>query len=197
MEAATQTTQKPEGGKSPEPDPLEGGPDALGKAAEGGDDAKALSTREEQEALDFLLSSSEALPHKVPVTLLTDKGDRTIMWRVRQMDGREIDAIEERNRKGSGGPYAELDDLRVNAEMVANATLWPDVTSERFRTPAPTDTNPSPAPDADPTDAVLRVFRWQSGLLAGISGEIRRVSGWSADRVGKAQRVLVDAAGNS
>ena len=45
-------------------------------------------------------------------------------------------------------------------------------------------------------DALVARFGTQIGLLAGVASAIREAAGWNRERVGKASRVLVEAAGN-
>ncbi|MCA1571142.1 MAG: hypothetical protein LC798_12665 [Chloroflexi bacterium] len=81
---------------------------------------------------------------------------------------------------------------------MAAATVSPDIRSEEFRRPAEaTERNPGREPDADPADALLRVFMFQSGLLSGVAGEIRSISGYDPNRVGQAKRSLTRAVGGS
>lgn len=191
--AAGQTPGAGQASAAKPPEGDEHAPEAVTEAAQSPDAAKRLTENEEQEALDFLLGASGPLPFKLPVTIYTDRGDRKIGWTIRQLDGKRILALEDEHTDDQTG---KVDDLALNAAIVAEATIFPDVASEKFRTPPPVDGRTF-APDAAPTDALLRIFRFQSGLLTGIAAQVRSISGWSVDRVGSAQRVLVDAAGNS
>jgi hypothetical protein len=189
------TGTRPRQDAEPKTTGAEGAPDALEAAAKGVEQAKQITDAEEQEALDFLLSPHGPVEHSVPVTLLTPAGKKTIRWRIRQMDGKRILALEDEHTDENTG---KMDDIGVWAALVAEATVFPDVTSVQFRTPPPLEPGAAPsAPDASPADSLRRVFRFETGLLQGIASQVRTISGWSVDRVGTAQRVLVDAAGNS
>ena len=153
---------------------------------------------EESEALQWLIDAGGTpMEYTVPVRWDTKDGMKQIAWRIQSMPGGRIDEIENANRQGDG-PFAPINQIRAAAAIVAEATRSPDIHSEQFRRPTEaTPSNPDRLPDADPVDALLRVFQFQSGLLVGLAENVRAISGWSADRVGQADRVLTRAAGNS
>lgn len=173
---------------------VEGELESLGKAQ--GGDAAAMSPDEEAGALNYLLGARAPLPYDVKSTLETVDGPKPLTFVIRQMDGRKIDAIETRNRDKTTGV---LDQISCDVQLVGEACLFivdatgkqTDPKSEAFRT-----VRPEQPPLASPADALEARFREQLGILSGVAREVRRVSGWAPERVGQADRRLVDAAGN-
>lgn len=168
-----------------------GAPEGLVKAAQG----KDVTGDEERDVIDFLLGKQAAPRYKVEVKFDTPKGTRELVWTLRALDGRRIFALEkEYTKTGSGVPYGDLDDIAFNAALVAEATVEiaspsgrkVDIKSDEFR-----------AGCASPVDALMQRFHYQSGVLAGLAGQVREISGWSPDRIGSAQRVITTAVGNS
>jgi hypothetical protein len=176
-----------------EQDPAEalpaGSPEGLKKAARGG----KASTVEEAGALDFLLGPTTALQFEVPVQLDTDKGRKELTFVIQQMDGDRIIKLEDDHREGSG-PFAELDDVGFNAALVAEGTVVIRDTTGRETAP---DEAEFIGGAVTPADAMKARFKKQSGLLAGLAGEIRRVSGYEPKRVGQAEAPIRDAVGGS
>lgn len=177
-------------------------PDALERAA--GADAEDVDAKEEGEALDFLLGATQALRFDVPVTLDTPKGPKKLVFVIEQIDGKKIIDLEKQYRNGTG-PFAEVDDIGLNAAIVSEAT-------KEIRDAV--DEGATPKPGVDPSsekfrggipsaaDAMQIRFKFQPGLLDGVAGEIRRVSGYATDRVGQAERAnaratITNAVGNS
>lgn len=190
MEAKTAGQQKSD---RTEPELGPGAPGGLEKAAGDEDQQKSVTPREEREALAYLLGSGgKAFAHTVPIEWDTDDGRKTIKWKIRSMAGTRIDEIEREARKDENDPFAGINQYQAAAGIVAEATVFPDVKSEEFRTPPE-----GGRPDADPADALQRIFRYQSGVLVGLAERVREISGWGEDRVGQAKRDLVRAAGNS
>lgn len=198
MEAGTRERQQgsgSEGGTLPED-----APPAIEKAAAGGAESKKVTPQEEQDALRWLLGSGgKSIEHTVEIEWDTaDEGRKTIPWRIRSLPAKRIEEIENENRETPDDPFSQLREPRASASLVAEATVWPDIRSAEFRTPAEaTELNPGREPDADPTDALMRVFMFQPGLLSGIAGEIRSISGYDPRRVGPARRTVTRAVGNS
>lgn len=163
-----------------------------------------LTVTEERGALEFLLGAPSPKVYTVPVDFDPGEGAMAkLKWVVKALDGRRIDAVEERNRNEATG---RLDQITADCELVAEATLFfSDITGRRVK---PTDDEfltvqmrrPGEAPEevrmASPSDAIEARFRTQLGLVSGVAREVRRISAWDAERVGKAQRALVEAAGN-
>lgn len=168
------------------------GVNAVERAAAG----KSVGTEDERAALDFLLGTPEPAKYTVEADYETPAGMRKLTFHFVAMDGRKIDVIE---RRHISDKTQELDKISADAELVAEAvTAIEDETgkktkptSEEFRT-----MKPGEAPLASSIDALNARFATQIGLLAGVASAIREAAGWNRDRVGKASRVLVTAAGN-
>jgi hypothetical protein len=151
-----------------------------------------LTPEQEHNALHFLLGPRRPLQHKVTVQYETPEGVQPLTFLIRSMDGRAIDRIEQANVSEATG---RVDQITANCQIVAEATqqirdesgesVQPK--SEQFRT-----VNPEQPPLASAADALEARFKDQLGLIAGIAREVRRVSGWDAEKVGTAERVLVD-----
>lgn len=196
MEARTAGPQS-----TPDEDPglPDDAPAGVRKAEAGNGQEKTITPQEEREAMRYLLSSAgKPMEYTAPVEWETDNGPKKIPWRLRSLPAREIDRIETENRQEGSNPFEGLKEPNASAALVAAATVFPDIRSEEFRRPPePTDTNPDRIADADPADALMRVFEFQSGLLSGLAGEVRRISGFDPQRVGMAKRSLTRAVGNS
>jgi hypothetical protein len=173
----------------------QGAPDALAEAARGRVDEDHPDGAGEKDALDFLLGATKPLSFDVPVKYDTDNGRRDVIFHVRQVDGDRILALEKEHRRGDG-PFAELDDVAFNAALVAEATIAiidrksgreVDPKSEAFVGGAP----------GGPAMAVKVRFKFQSGLLDGVAGQIRSVSGYNPSRVESANAAIRDAVGSS
>lgn len=166
----------------------EGAPESVDRAARG----ERVTPEEEHGALSYLVGPIEPLEYDVEVQIETPRGLSPITWKVRQMDGRRLLEIENTNTKGTG-PFAEVDEVTSSAEILAEATVL--MTDSSGRQMRPTDADfrgqyPSPAL------AIEKRFGRQTGLLLNLASEVRRISGYSNNRVGSAQRALADAAGN-
>lgn len=186
------------------PSPEERGIEALEEAATAPRDDKGkpeVSGETERTALDFLLSPPKRLEYKVPVSIDTEGGEKTLDLIVRSLPGQQLRDIERRNSKdGTLGPLAELDDQRIAAETVSAALVriedprsggTLDPRDPRFMQ------NSRGEKIIDPVTALAARFEFQSGILSNVASEVRRISGYSSDRVGTAQRVMVDAVGSS
>lgn len=184
----------PSGRDPGEGDGLPGGaPKALSDAAAGRVDD--VDGKGESEALKFLLGRTQPLLYDVPVKFDTPSGQKSLTFVVRQLDGERILEIEKENRKGDG-PFAELDDISCNAQMVAEAT----VAIVDPKTGAEVDPNSEEFIGGMPGGAPLAIqtrFKYQSGVLDGVSGQIRSVSGYNPNRVEAASRSIRDAVGGS
>lgn len=162
-----------------------------------------LSETEESSALGWLLGNPRPMIYGVPVDFDTPDGMRKITFVIQAQDGHALDEIERRHTNEASGL---VDAPSVNSEMVWKATLAiEDATgrettldSEEFLTFPTTDErgDKTTMKIADPRIALERRFRTQMGLLTGVASEVRRISGYTRDRVGSAQRRLVDASGN-
>jgi len=171
-----------------------------GDVDEGTDEARALA-EEEHGALEWLLSAEQPPPWEVEVQYLTPRGTKPLVFVVVPMDGREITNIEERNTSGSGPAVTrKLDEIANNAELVAAATLYIEdpKTGERMDPGSPEFRGQMPSK----ATAIERRFAKQSGLLMGVAGQVRSISGYNSDHVGKARQravsdELVSAVGGS
>jgi hypothetical protein len=165
---------------------------------------EGLEEKDERDALDWLLGSKPQVEYGVPVTLLTESGDATFTWVIRQMDGRKIDGIEARHRNEMTGKY---DRIGADCDVAAEATVCLqsesgrklDPKSEEFRTMRVRDTRNGEVttlvhPSAG--EAIAARFRLQLGVVSGVASEVRRISGYDPEKVGSAKRRLVVASGN-
>lgn len=208
---ALETVQPPKGA-GPTPDARDR---AIGLANDAPQSARDVARGHETDAagersaVAALLGQQRAPRYKVKVDFATDDGDVVLWFFVHSLDSKRIDAIESAHTdktKVSATGMPEQDDLALNAEIVADATISisdgepgtaayeaePKVTptDEQFRS-GPNGMLPSGAA------ALQARFHWQEGLLTGVATQVRRISGWAPDRVGQAERVLVDVAGGS
>lgn len=160
-----------------------------------------LDDDEEKAGLDYLLGTAQATLHDVTVQLETPDGLKPITFVIRQMDGRKLDEIEQRHVNRATGT---MDKFGSDVEVVATATKWLtdstgreiDPKSEEFRTVAQRDPMTHEVKTIVLGSTVLaleRKFQVQLGLLSGVADQVRRVSGFDPERVGKAQRRLVEA----
>lgn len=200
MGAATEDQQKL-GGSPATDDPGVTALEDAATAPRGKDGRPDVEAGTEQTALDFLLRPPRRLTYITPVKIATEGGDVDVRFVLQSLPGRLLREIERRNTKNEEmGPLAEMDDQRVAAETVA-ASLT------EIRDPA-TGASLSPRDKrfmvnargealVDPADALQARFEFQTGILSSLASEVRRISGWSSDRVGTAQRLMVDAVGSS
>lgn len=147
--------------------------------------------RSEKSALDWLLGATTRLEHDIPVKYETPDGMVELTFRIQQMDGTRLDALEEEHRNGDG-PFAKLDTLSYNAAVVAEATMY--VADEHRKATIKEIVGEHPA---GAVGGLRTRFKYQPGILAGIEREVRTLAAYSNDRVGSAQRALVAAVGNS
>lgn len=198
MEASTAGAGAPPSPDDPRSDLPPDAPGAVQKAATP-DGVAELSPSEEADAIHWLLQPARPYRFKCTVKYDTPYGSRDLTWYIRQLDGKKIEGIEDRHRESGEGPFGKINTIMANPEVVAEATLEVqdavsfrklDIGSEEFRTAPNGELIPSKA------EALRLRLHYQSGVLAYLAEEVRRISGYSADRVGSATRVLVDAAGN-
>src|ERR1700733_392333 len=160
------------------------------RPADVGDEHAAELDAQERGALDWLLTAEAPPPWEVEVQSLTPQGFKPLVFVLLPQDGRKIVDIENRNTNGNG-PMRKLDEIANNAELVAEATVLIedpsngqkiDPGSVEFRGPLPSK-----------SAAMERRFARQAGLLMGLAMEVRSISGYNSDHVGKArQRVVSD-----
>lgn len=170
-------------------------PEALTKSANG----EKLNNAEERSAISFLLGPQKAPRYKAKVRYETDGGTMDLFFILRALPGEQLDAIEKRNMSDGPNGLQEMNDSRVAAETVSTSTV--SIVDSEGNETKPSDvafrTQPNGDVMVDPAEALQQRFYYQSGVLMALAGEVRRISGWGPDRVGTAQRVVVDAVGNS
>lgn len=189
MEPATTNTRSEASPEEATTDLPAGAPEGLERAARGEKPdtstkvGREQAARDEGEALDFLLGDPKPLEFDVPVTVDTANGRIEFEFRLRQLDGRTFIKIEDDNRKGSG-PFAEVDEVGMDAALAGAAVVSildlktgrrVEVASREFVGSMVT-----------PKDAFAHKFRFQPGVLTSLGAEIRRISGYGNDRIGKA-----------
>lgn len=165
-----------------------------------------LTEENERDALDYLLAPKPPRLYGVTVQYDTDAGLRPLTFVIRGMDGRRLDAIEQAHVSEATG---RLDRIAADCQLVAEGTAWLESASGRkveldsaeFLTiRRPREGHPETMEEhrlSAPPDALEARFRTQLGLLSGVARELRRISGYDPERIGVAQRRLVDAVGNS
>lgn len=182
---AVQTPEQKSGATGPPSPPEEDGKAALDRAAAG----ETIDGAEERSALDWLLGATRVLEYDVPVDYETPDGMKKLTFHIRQLDPDKIDEIENNNRKGDG-PFARVDRYGFNVDLAAEATLY--FTDESGRKVEPTSEEFRGGMPGGTAQALRVRFKGQGGIFAALSDEIQSVSGFSPDRVGTAQRVLVE-----
>lgn len=174
----------------------------LAEAAKGQDAAKeAIDTpRKEAQVLGFLLGPPKPLVFGLPVEYDTDEGRVTLRFVIQQLRGEKFREIEKHNSKdGSLGPLAEIDQTRVSAETAWEAILAIQVpaTGEEIRLNDQKFLDNGAGHPMPGVDAILSRFGYQFGIIEGVVGEVRRISGWDGERIGTASRMVVEAVSNS
>jgi hypothetical protein len=157
---------------------------------EQGSDEDRQMDEAEKGALDWLLSAERPPPWEVEVQSLTPEGFKPLLFVVEPQDGRKIVEIEDRCTSGNG-PLRKLDEIANNAELVAAATLYLEdpATGKKIDPSSPDFRGPIPSK----ATAIERRFARQAGLLMGVAGQIRSISGYNSDHVGKARHRAVSA----
>lgn len=167
----------------------EDAPEAAKKAADGELTAESDPNGDaEKTALDWILGATMRPGRYVPVEVETPNGMRKLVFRILALDPNKIIQLENEHRKGEG-PFAELDEMKFNAALVAEATEYVTdssgremrLSSEEFRAGLPSA-----------AIALERKFTFQGGLLDGVVARIRQISGYDPQRVGGAERSLVE-----
>jgi hypothetical protein len=173
------STQEPDSPTLPE-----GAPDVIRDAAEG----KEITQAQEREGLDWLLGPTVALEYDVTVQYETPVGMTPLVFRLRQVDGTKLDEIDAECRSGDG-PFAKLDTAEFNARVVEETTVT--ITDLRGRSVSPKSSEFRGGVPST-TMAIKLRFGKQAGLLEGLVERVREKAGYGTDRVGTAQRALVD-----
>ena len=153
--------------------------------------AASMTRGEEKAALDWFLGPSAVLEYDVPFKFETPAGMKTVIAHLRQIDGARIEQIDAANRSGDG-PFAKLDTYAYQCEVVAEALLYfqDPVTGRKVDANSQEFTRGLPGGKA----LALQVqFKRQPGVLAGLEARIQEAAGFTGDRVGSANRSLVEA----
>jgi hypothetical protein len=158
-------------------------PEAVRKAADG--EGEKVTVGEERGALDYLLGPTKPVEYDVPVKYDTEAGPKELTFHIQQLDGKAIIKMEDSHRKGTG-PFAELDDIEFNADLAAAATLY--IEDETGRQVDPRSEEFMGGMGFGAALAMETRFKFQPGLLDGVAGQVRSVSGYAPDRVGSAER---------
>ena len=151
-----------------------------------------ITPDEERSALGWFLEPQRPLRYRCEVQFDTPEGIKPLTMVVRSIPQAEMEKIENRNRKGEG-LMAEYDDFQVNVEIVGEALVALVDGDEEIEPNDPRVLSGMPSI----AEAMKARFYYQPGVLAGVAAEVRRISGWGTDRVGRAERVLTATAGNS
>ena len=163
-------------------------PEPVQRAAVGG----KVSPDEERTALAWFLEPQRPLRYRCEVQFDTPEGLKPMTLIVRSIPQADMEKIENRNRKGEG-LMAEYDDFQVNVEIVGEALVAIEAGNEEIEPNDPRVLSGLPSI----AEAMKARFYYQPGVLSGVAAEVRRISGWGTDRVGRAERVLTHTAGNS
>lgn len=202
------TPEQPEPGAPPTSDPRDraagvdpAAPAAVLDVARGHETTPAG----ERSAVGFLLGQQKAPRYKIRVDFATDDGDVKLWFFVHSLDSKLLTRLERNGTdetKVTATGMPEVDNEAISAAVVAEATI-------SISDGEPGTSGYDVGAKVKPTDAAFMAgnvsaalalqqrFHWQEGLLSGIASQVRRISGWAPDRVGQAERVLVDTAGGS
>lgn len=163
-------------------------PDAPAPVRDLADD-KPVDAEGERTALDWLLGATQPLPYTVPVQYDTPDGLKTLIFGLHSVEDARLQALDAENRTGDP-PFQKLDVSGFNSAAVAEACdyiLDPatgrkiDPSTEEFRGGIPS------------TPLAFRVrFKLQPGLLEALAERIREKAGFGSERVGQAQRSVVE-----
>lgn len=149
---------------------------------------KKVSPAEERDALSYFLTATPPGRHYVDVEMdFEGRGMATLRFHILAMRGKRIEAIENANKKGEG-PFAQIDQLQADAELVTEGTDF--VEDPESGRGVKLDSPAFMGPAASPVIALQARFEGQEGLLGHIANRIRSISGWSPDRVGEAKRIV-------
>lgn len=188
--------QQPGDPPAPTPDgdePVPGAPPALSDAAEGGLAEGEEGTKQEIAVLDFLCGDQAPLNYTVKAQIDTPTGRGSMLFHMRQIDADRIEELTKQHREGEG-PFSKVDGASLNASLVAEACRY--MTDPTGKKVDPTDQRFIGASIA-PLFAFQRAFRFQPGILDMVSAEVRAMAGMAEDRVGRAEREITSAVGNS
>lgn len=163
---------------------------------DGTKEGDAEAARKEASALGFLLGPTAALLYRVDLKFDTPYGTKRLRFVLRQMDGKQIEAIDNEHRQqGSSNPMAPIDTVPRDAHRVAEATQE-IVDLETDESVKPSDARFIGDMPGGPAVAMEKRFRFQPGLLAALSFQVERISGFAGDRI-EAVEPVTRAVGNS
>lgn len=196
---------KPED-RTPSDDLPDGAPEGLQRAADGEEDLAPEERGSEAEhdtaegqaevgALDFLLGDTPPIKYDVNVVIDVPGGKTAeLTFVIRQVDGKRILGLEDEHTTGIG-PFARLDDVPFNAALVAEGTI--EIIDKKTGRKVTPDDQEWIGDHQTPALAMEHRFSYSAGVLSGLAGQIRSVSGWAPGRVGNAERPIRDAVRSS
>jgi hypothetical protein len=150
---------------------------------------ETLTDEEEWGALEYLLGATRSLHYSLPVQYDTPKGRQEITLEIKQLDPTRLEELDRENRAGDNA-LAALNRFAFNSAVCADGVVAiTDKTGARVETTSVRWLGGAPTPAA----AMRGRFRFQGGIIDMVSDQIQAISGYSADRVGTAQRMLVEA----
>lgn len=152
-------------------------------------DDKGTDTAGERTALDWLLGATIPLPYTVKVEYDTPDGLKTLVFGLHQVDDGKLQALDGENRLGDP-PFQKLDVGGFNAAVVAEACdyILDPATGQRIDPKTPEFRGGVPS-----TPMAFRIrFKNQPGLLEALAERIREKAGFGSERVGAAQRSVVE-----
>ena len=211
-----ETPQTEQTARKPSDDLPDGAPDGLKQAADGkpGKDPYDPSgvteappkerseperaqiqdaAKKEISALDYLLGTVKPVKFTVKARLDTARGRAELTFHCHQIDGDRIITLEDQYKKG-GGPFAELDDVRLNAAIAYEAT---DRLTDSSGREVDVQGGEFAGEMVDPRIALEKRFQFQPGVLAGVAAQVRQMAGYSGDRVEAAEVAIETAVSNS
>ena len=171
----------------------EGAPDGLKTAADTGNgQIPDITIAQERGALDFILGPTAAVEFDVPVRLDTPTGEKPLIFRIKQMDGKRLLALEVEHKEGTG-PFAPTDDVALDAHIVSEATV--EITDGLTGASIDPKSMEFLGNATTPFDAMRTRFKFTPGIMTGIAAQVRSVSGYNPEKVKSAERVIADAVG--
>jgi hypothetical protein len=146
----------------------------------------------EHSVIHWLLQPQQAPRYDVPVKFETPEGTLELTFRLRSIAGDKLDGIE---RQYMNEDPTKVDDMGLAAALIAASTEY--VMDPKTGTRLELSDPKFVLGIGSVAEAIRARFHFQSGVLVNLANEVRRVSGWSPDRVGRASRVLVDLTGKA
>lgn len=156
-------------------------------AAAKGKSVEKLDPTTQQNALDWFISSEPIGGETTSVRLNvgTEDEPRWIEWKLRAI---ELDALRTIRKRAANSREARrtgnIDEFRVNLEIVAAATVEPDLKTAAEKLGI-----------ADPAEALRQRFYNRPGYITQLAGKVLTASGFDEEDVQDAEQVA--AAGNS